>query len=82
MKNKLVDLNDHLFTQLERLNEEGISEEDLNKEIKRGKVIASIAKEIINNGVLVLGVAKASAEGYLHGIRKPAMLQDGKTYEV
>mgnify|MGYP001573325908 CR=1 FL=1 len=33
MKNKLSDLNDHLFAQLERLSEEGLSPEKIAAEI-------------------------------------------------
>ena len=35
MKNRLTDLNNHLFAQLERLSEEGISAEQIEQEIKR-----------------------------------------------
>lgn len=58
MKNKLTDLNNHLFEQLERLNDEDLSEEQLEKEIKRSKAITSIATNIINNGNLILNSMK------------------------
>jgi hypothetical protein len=58
MKNKLEDLNNHLFAQMERLSEEHISEEDLRKEIDRSKAITSIASSIINNGRLALDAQK------------------------
>ena len=54
MKNKQTDLNDHLFMQMERLNEEGLSSEKLNFEIERAKSMAMIAKEIIANQKLAL----------------------------
>lgn len=54
--NKLADLNNHLFTQLERLGDESISETELEKEIERSKAINGVAKNIIEN-------AKTALEG-------------------
>lgn len=58
MNNKLKDLNNHLFAQLERLNDEELSKEDLDKEIARGKAIAVIANNVINNNRAVLDAMK------------------------
>ena len=46
-RNKLSDLNNHLFEQLERLNDEELSNEDLEKEIKRQKAMSEVATNII-----------------------------------
>lgn len=54
IKNKLVDLNDHLFEQLERLNDEDITGDKLFEEINRSKAITDVATKIIDNGSLVL----------------------------
>jgi len=54
MKNTLTDLNNHLFAQLERISEEGITDERLVIESGRTKDITLLAKEIINNARLVL----------------------------
>lgn len=54
MKNKLIDLNDHLFLQLERINAEGITEATMKREIERSKPIAALAKEIVSNARLAL----------------------------
>ena len=58
MKNKLTDLNDHLFEQLERLNDEDLTEEQLDKEILRSKAITNVAKPIIDNAQLLLDAQK------------------------
>lgn len=52
MKNKLTDLNNHLFEQLERLNDEELTPEDLDKELKRADGMTKIAAQIIQNGEL------------------------------
>lgn len=53
-RNTLTDLNNHLFVQLERLNDEELSSEKLQEEIARAKAISGIAAQIISNGSLVL----------------------------
>jgi len=54
MKNKLTDLNDHLFAQLERLGDEDLDAEGLEREINRSKAITHVAKEVISNANTVL----------------------------
>ena len=58
MKNKLVDLNNHLFEELERLNDESLKGEALQEERERAKSMANIAQTIINNGELALKAVK------------------------
>ena len=53
-RNKLSDLNNHLFMQLERLGDEDLKDDDLQKEIARAKAITNTAAQIINNASLVL----------------------------
>lgn len=49
MKNKISDLRDHMFAQLERLGEENLKKEDLEKEIRRAKAISDIGKVIVES---------------------------------
>ena len=50
----MTDLNNHLFEQLTRLNDEKLKGAKLEEEIERSKAVTSVAKEIISNGKLVL----------------------------
>jgi hypothetical protein len=54
MKNKLADLNDHLFAQLERLSEEELTAEQIEVEAKRADAIVSIADQICRGADLQL----------------------------
>jgi hypothetical protein len=58
MKNKLADLNNHLFEELERLNDEELTGDALQEERERAKTMATIAQTIINNGELALKAVK------------------------
>lgn len=55
MRNKLFDLNNHLFEQLERLSDDDL---DLETEIKRTKAITEVAHAIIDNATLALQAKK------------------------
>ena len=76
MKNTLADLNNHLFIQLERLNDEAITPETLQLEILRSQAIANISRDVIANAALVLK-AHTLATSSTHG-DLPQMLEGGK----
>lgn len=62
MQNKLVDLNNHLFAQLERLGDENLSQESLEREVQRTDSIVSVSEQIINNAQLALNAAELVAK--------------------
>ena len=53
-KNKLVDLNDHLFAELERLGDEDLKGDELIEELDRAKALSDVSEKIINNASLML----------------------------
>lgn len=62
MKNKLIDLNNHLFAQLERLSEEDLTKEQIEQEVKRTEAVVSVSQQIVQNADLALKAAKLVAE--------------------
>lgn len=74
MRNTLSDLNNHLFEQLERLNDEDLTGEDLQQELQRSKAVSSIAQSIINNGSLVLQAQKFRDEKLDANSKLPKLL--------
>jgi len=58
MKNTLSDLNNYLFEELERLQDDELDEEKLNMEINRSKAISHVSAQIINNAKLALDAQK------------------------
>lgn len=66
MKNRLTDLNDHLFAQMERLSEEGLTPEQIETEVARTDAIVSVAEQIVRNADIQLKAVSLIAN---HGER-------------
>lgn len=78
MKNNLADLNNHLFEQMERLNDEDLTKEQLQEEIRRSKAMANIAARIIDNAALGLQAERLKVEYGRRDINLPEMLENKK----
>ena len=80
MKNKLIDLNNHLFAQMERLSEESLTPEQIEVEAKRTDAIVAIADQIIQTGNTALKAAQLVAT---HGawVRKDLPMLTAKAAE-
>lgn len=65
MKNKLIDLNDHLFAEMERLSDEDLKGDELREELSRAKSISSVATQIIMNARLALDAQRVINDGLI-----------------
>lgn len=78
-RNTLGDLNNHLFAQLERLNDEEITGEKLEDEIIRSKAVIGVSKQIIANANVVLRAKSIELEyGKNNEKEMPKMLEGGE----
>jgi hypothetical protein len=64
-KNKLSDLNDHLFAQIERLANEDLTPEKIEIEVKRGNAIVAVADQVLRHATLQVQAAKIMSD---HGL--------------
>ena len=71
MKNKLADLNDHLFAAIERLNDEDLDPEKVEHEAKRADAIVALSEQVLRNADIQLKAVKIIAD---HGDRFTPML--------
>jgi benzoyl-CoA reductase/2-hydroxyglutaryl-CoA dehydratase subunit BcrC/BadD/HgdB len=81
MKNKLMDLNNHLFEQLERLNDEEVTGDELKEEIQRSNAVVRVSSQIIDVGRLTLDARKHVDNMGLDGRHLPEILQLEKKKE-
>ena len=61
-KGNLQVLNDHLFSQLDRLSGDELSDTEFDKEIKRAKAIVNLSDQIIGNAQTRLQAARLYAQ--------------------
>ena len=70
-KNKMEDLNNLLFEQLERLNDDSLN---LDEELKRAKAISDVSDKVIQSADLSFKVMKLRAE-MTGNVETPEMLE-------
>ena len=73
-KNTLVDVNNHLIAELERLGDESLVGEALEQEVRRADAISKVAKQATaNTSILLRALQLAAAIGARPG-ELPGML--------
>ena len=79
MKNTLLDLNNYLFEQIERINDDELDGEGLDRELKKADTIVKVSEKIIQNGELAFKTMKHMDEyGYGQTRSVPKMLDSTK----
>ncbi len=73
-RNKLTDLNNLLFEQLERLNDESLKGEALQEEISRANSMTRISQNIISNANTILRAAEFADDRIDISIKAPELL--------
>ena len=77
MKNKLSDLNNYLFEQIERINDDSLSSQELETQLKKAEAITNISKTIIKNQEIQLKAAIKLADcGYLKSDQTKFLLSE------
>ena len=81
-RNTLMDLNNHLFAELERLGDEDLTQEELEKEIARADAITRVGNVLVNNAKTALEATKTQMEwGRRESVKIPEMLLENKKHE-
>lgn len=75
-RNKISDLNNHLFAQLEKLNDDELKGENLSTEVERARAMSSLASQIINSTKLTLDAMKMANNGEINPIDVPNLLNE------
>ena len=73
-KNTLADLNDLLFAEMERLDDESLKGDDLKEELSRATGMAQIGTKIILNARTILDAAKFQDEKLDADSKTPRLL--------
>ena len=78
MRNQLIDLNNHLFAQIERLSEDDLAQDKdrLHLEIQRTRAISEIGSTIVKNAQLALEARRMQDEG---DIKSPPPMIENKS---
>lgn len=74
MKNNLSDLNNHLFSMLETLEYDKMTDKRLEKELKKAQAICSISSQILKVASVQISAIKTAEQCGLLNKEMPALL--------
>ena len=74
MKNNLSDLNNHLFSMLETLEDDKMTDKRLEKELKKAQAICSISSQILKVASVQVSAIKTAEQCRLLNKDMPALL--------
>ena len=74
MKNNLADLNNHLFSMLETLEDDEMTDKQLEKELKKAQTICSISSQILKVASIQISAIKTKEQCGLLNKDVPALL--------
>jgi len=75
MRNKMSDLLNHLFAEMERLGDEDLSQEALKVEIERARAVKDVSNAITANINTLLRAEELRTQNADCGFEKPKMLE-------
>ena len=76
MKNTLADLNNILFEQLERVNDDSLTMDQLDMQLRNTDAIVKVSEKIIQNGELAFRAIQHKDKYYCSDNKKlPPMLE-------
>ena len=77
-KNTLLDLNDHLFMQIERLNDDDLTGGQLVDEVKRAQAMTGLASQIVGTAGLMLKAVQINSDMETEGSVPRILIGDKK----
>jgi len=80
-RNKISDLNNHLFAQLEKLNDDDLTGEQLDNEVQRAKAMSNLAGQIISSTKLTIDAMKMVHKGDINFNDIPNMISQNNGEE-
>lgn len=67
MKNTIADLTNYLFEQMERINDDSLTDEQLERELNKADAVVKISGQIIQSGELAFRTMKHMDEYNWYG---------------